>query len=199
MAAWTHGSMAAWQRTPYLSSYSRSERIGYSERNWSDAMPKITFDLDQDLYDKLSATAAAYHDTPEQALQQILVAPIDREYFLKFTAPPDYFEGRPPVTDEEGAAARTLIVRQIAATTTQLPRPEAVIYGLALAAYDFALKLCEDARYKYPDQHADSLAEEIFGQVRDMLFRAKAKTSAEESERLAQELGIPPTDSNKTD
>ena len=142
-------------------------------------MPNITFDLDQDLYDKLCATAAAHRDTPEGALQQVLVAPIGREYFLKFTAPRDYFEGRPAVTDEEGEAARSLIVRQIAATTTKLPRPEAIIYGLGLAAYEYALKLCEDARYKYPDQHADSLVEEIFGQIRDMLFRAHAKSSAE--------------------
>ena len=33
-----------------------------------------------------------------------------------------------------------------AATTTPLPRPEAVIYRLGLAAHDFALKLCEDVR-----------------------------------------------------
>ena len=163
-------------------------------------MPKITFDLDQDLHqDKLYELAQKKGRTPEDSLEELVVDPISRNHFLEFTGPKDYFEGRPPVTDEEGDAARSLVVRQIAATTTKLPRPEAIIYGLGLAAYEYALKLCEDARYKYPDQHAHSLVEEIFGQIRDMLYRAHAKSSAEESERHAQELGVPPSDTSKND
>jgi hypothetical protein len=122
------------------------------------------------------------------SLEEILIDPISRNYFLEFSAPVDYFERRPPVADEEGEAARSLIVGQIAATATQLPRPEAIIYGLSLAAHNYALKLCEDARYKYPDQHAESLVESISGQVRDMLFRAAAKNAAEETEKLAHEI-----------
>jgi hypothetical protein len=84
----------------------------------------------------------------------------------------------------------TLIAGRIAAAPAPLPRPEAVIYGLGLAAYDVALKLCEDAGYKYPDQHAHSLNGETSRQVQDMLLRAQAEIDAEESEKLAQEFGI---------
>ena len=127
----------------------------------SHAMPKITFDLDQDLTTSCTSLPKRKAARP-RTLAGNPGRPDQPQYFLEFTAPKDYFEGRPPVTDEEGEAARSLIVRQIAATTTKLPRPEAIIYGLGLAAYEYALKLCEDARYKYPDQHADSLVEEIF-------------------------------------
>ena len=116
-------------------------------------------------------------------MPEILVEPISRHYFSEFTASIDYFEGRSPVTDEEAEAARRFVLSQIAASATPLPRPEAVIFGLFLTAHDLALKLCEDARYKYPDQHADGLADEIFRQVQDILFRAAAKSSADESEQ----------------
>ena len=139
-------------------------------------MPQITFDLDDDFYDKLSRLAQ--RSSLEATLAEILVEPISRYYFVEFTAPKDYFEGRPVVTDKEAEAASRFVLAQIAASATSLPRPEAVIYGLYLAAHDLALKLCEDAHYKYPDQHADGLVDEIFRQVQDMLFRAVAKSSA---------------------
>jgi hypothetical protein len=78
-------------------------------------MPIITFDLNQDLYDKLDELAQKKGRTPEDSLCEILVDPISRNHFLEFTAPKDYFEGRLRVRDEEGEAARSLIVRQIAA------------------------------------------------------------------------------------
>ena len=77
-------------------------------------MPKITFDLHQDLYDKLYELAQKKGRTPEDSLPEILVDPISRNHFLEFTAPKDYFEGRPRVTDEEGEAARSLIVHAAA-------------------------------------------------------------------------------------
>jgi hypothetical protein len=153
-------------------------------------MPKITFDLDDDSYDKLSQLAQ--RSTLEAALAEILVEPISRYYFLEFAASKDYFEGRPPVTDEEAETARRFVISQIPAGATSLPRPEAVIYGLYLAAHDLALKLCEDARYEHPDQHGEFVADNIFRQVQDIRFRAAAKSNAEESEKLARDLGVNP-------
>jgi hypothetical protein len=121
----------------------------------SRVMPQITFDLDDDSYDKLTQLAEKKGRKIEDSLPEILVEPISRHYFSEFTASIDYFEGRSPVTDEEAEVARRFVLSQIAASAIPLPRPEAVIYGLCLAAHDLALKLCEDARYKYPDQHAD--------------------------------------------
>jgi hypothetical protein len=159
-------------------------------------MPQITFDLDDDSYDKLTQLVEKKGRTIEDSLPEILFEPISRHYFSEFTASIDYFEGRSPVTDEEAEVARRFVLSQITASAIPLPCPEAVIYGLCLAAHDLALKLCEDARYKYPDQHADSLADEIFRQVQDILFRAAAKTAEEESEKLAQQLGIRSPDSD---
>ena len=69
-------------------------------------MPQITFDLDSDSYDKMSQLAQKKGRTIEDSLPEILVEPISRHYFSEFIAPKDTSERGPPVTDEEGEAAR---------------------------------------------------------------------------------------------
>ena len=91
-------------------------------------MPKVTVDLDDDLYQKLTEFSAAKgRPPPEELLQELLIAPV-QHLFFEISAPRDYFQQPAPLTQEDAETALRERVQPILDSVRgAVRRPEALL------------------------------------------------------------------------
>ena len=142
----------------------------------------VTVMLDPDLVRMLEAFMPRGR-TVADSIEELLVDPIIRSYFLEKVAPTEGYTVPEPVSDKETAAVQAAAAPMIDKLLAG-HRKEAVAFGLFAAGLDLCNRIATDGGFVYPAQIADHLAGEI-------LRHLQAKAADAEMQRLKKAIAAP--------